>query len=165
MPEKTHKPYTLRDVAFTDIDLFVDIKEKNRLTPGGCLGLLISTYLNQEKNNGNTENNQALKDQIDSLQQQLQKATALNESQAIQIASLESTQPQTITKTIEVSPKQPAFIFDPSNYEGLKKLMERSIAYQIKKGNLNKTATDLPAQFTAHAIHYYIKNEFNHIQK
>jgi len=58
----------------------------------------------------------------------------------------------------------PAFIFDPVEHKVFND-MRRVIAYGIKSGNLDKRSSDLPEKFTASAIKYFIKNEFNHILK
>lgn len=58
----------------------------------------------------------------------------------------------------------PAFIFDPVEHNVFND-MRRVIAYGIKNGNLDKRSNNLPEKFTASAIKYFIKNEFNHILK
>jgi cell shape-determining protein MreC len=58
----------------------------------------------------------------------------------------------------------PAFIFDPVEHKVFAD-MNRVIAFGVKSGNLDKRSPNLPQKFTASAIKYYLKNEFNHILK
>ncbi len=65
-------------------------------------------------------------------------------------------------KTVVVT--SPSFVFNPIEYKVFSD-MNRVIAYGIKNGDLDKRSNNLPEKFTASAIKYFIKNEFNHILK
>lgn len=161
------KSFTLRDVTIDDIDKFTDLKNSKRLTPGGTLNLLLNAFENTGAPSTSSEEIDKLKAEIAGLHKIIEGVNYENTELKEQIETLQNKTPETITKTIEVAAKitPPAFVFDPMQYDGLKKWMERCIAFDIKKGIANKANQKLPEFFTYKALTYYIKNEYNHILK
>lgn len=170
------KNFTLRGIQLTEIERFYEYRDKNNLSSAEALKNCLDSVVNNSKPNVSNAQNESLhlqinqlKDEIEILKHEKQKISDSNFQTGNDLSEA-LTHNQALTEKIselqentKINP--PAFVFDPLQYPGLKEKMQRCITFEIKKGNLKKSDPDLPNQFTAKAIKYLIKEEYNHIQK
>jgi hypothetical protein len=105
--------------------------------------------------------NAALKERIEQLKASNNIPNSMND-ELVEILKSENQKLKSEISLCKVN--APAFIFDPVEHKVFAD-MNRVIAFGVKSGNLDKRSTNLPQKFTASAIKYYLKNEFNHILK
>lgn len=162
MAKDEKKPVTISDCKLTDLDEFLKIKKKFRLTNGEAFAELIKNYL------AKPEGSQQYEEKIIELETIVAEFDSKTENYNSEIEDLKS-EINSLTNDLnkataeKITLEKGQFImFINSDAEPK---VNRTIAAMIKEGKIkNNKDTRLQEFFTKAAV-YLIKNEYSHILK